>query len=314
MVPTASPTLAPTPKHICLVCPSGKLNEKTALDAKPGEDAACLICPFEERCLGGAQCAQNYTGPLCGNCVPTHFPMNDACHECPAVPWGLVVLGGLALVGAIVFAHYDLTHWQFVAAIRQLFGFAQNVNLVELIRVAWPEIYLKLMTAFSLVSFNLDLAAPECFAEGITWHTRFFGMLGLFCATGLLLLLLVKASAACGFRRAPGKFSRLLVLLLTAAYASCATQCMRSFQATSVSGNEKPKFVFDPRIEFESREHIVVMVVAGTIALLVGLGLPFGIWYFAHHLLKTDSLRNPQVKSAYGGLARPIILHIFPLT
>ena len=96
------------------------MNEKAGLDSEPGEDAACLRCPFEERCLGGAQCAQNYTGHLCGNCVATHFPLNDACHECPAVPYGLILMASLALVGAILFAHFDLSHWQFVAAVRQV--------------------------------------------------------------------------------------------------------------------------------------------------------------------------------------------------
>ena len=184
-------------------------------------------------------------------------------------------------------------------------GFAQNVNLVELIRVAWPEIYRKLMTVFSLVSFNLDLAAPECLVEGITWHTRFAGMLGLFGSSGLILLLLVKGSAACGFRRAPGKFTRLLVLLLTAAYASCATQCMRAFQATEATGSETTRrLVYDPRIEFDSAAHVAVMAVAGTVLLLVVLGLPFGIWFFSNRLLRTDRLRDPTIKKSYGGLVR----------
>ena len=70
-------------------------------------------------------------------------------------------------------ARLNLTHWRFSAAIKQLFVFAQNVNIVELVRISWPESYKKIMTAFTLVSLSLDVTAPECMAEGVTWHVSY---------------------------------------------------------------------------------------------------------------------------------------------
>ena len=163
----------------------------------------------------------------------------------------------VAVVAAFVFARYDLAHWTFVAAVRQLVGFAQNVNIVQLVRVAWPDIYEQLMTVFSLLSFDLDVTAPECYAENMTWHTRFYGWLVLFGTACVLLAVLAVAAGG----RARGKLKRLLVLLFTAAYASIATQCARSFQATKAT---PPTFVYDTRIAFDSAAHAAVMAVAGT--------------------------------------------------
>ena len=78
----------------------------------------------------------------------------------------------VAVVAAFVFARYDLAHWTFVAAVRQLVGFAQNV------------------------------AAPECYAENMTWHTRFYGWLVLFGTACVLLAVLAVAAGGARPRQA----------------------------------------------------------------------------------------------------------------
>ena len=154
------------------MCPPGKLNYGTGYESPFGEEAACDECPFAERCEGGATCAPSFAGPLCAKCESNHFPMNDLCNKCPAVPWGLIAMCGMVALAALGLAHFDLTHWTFAAAFKQLFVFAQNCNIVELIHVAWPDEYKNIMMSFTLHSLSLDMTAPECISEGVTWHTK----------------------------------------------------------------------------------------------------------------------------------------------
>ena len=110
------------------------MNTKTGFDS-PSE-AECEPCPFKERCLGG-ECADKFGGALCGACVKGYFPFGGGCEECPKIPWGVIAMIAVMVVGTALFARFDMTHWAFVAAIKQLVSFAQNVNICELVEVAY---------------------------------------------------------------------------------------------------------------------------------------------------------------------------------
>ena len=272
------------------------------------------MCPFAERCPGGDQCDDHFEGALCGDCVADYFMYNDRCRKCPRVPWGFVAMAVMLVIAAIVFARFNLAHWTFVAAIKQLFSFSQNVNLVELVSVAWPDIYLTIATFFQLLSLSLDVTAPECLAENVTWHWKFYAMLLIFGSTAVLLLLLIATAACCKCRGARDKFKRVFVLLFTAVYTAVATLCTRVFQATDPIGDASDdalgdagsvptaRFVFDTSVDFYGAAHTRVKVVAGTLLALFLVGIPLAIAVWAQRLLRRDLLRDPAVKSAYGGL------------
>jgi len=193
-----------------------------------------------------------------------------------------------------------------VAAVKQFVGFSQNVSIINLTKLAWPEVYRKLMTVFKFASLDLEVTAPECFGA-FDWHQRFAATLGLFGGAALALGAMLAVARRWRARAAAEKLKRVLVLLFTAAYTAVAMTCVQSFQSL----NDGRSFVHDPSIDFRSPAHRAVMAVAGTVLALCLAGVPLGVALLARRLLKGDRLRDPEVKSAYGGLC-PSLLTISP--
>ena len=124
----------------------------------------------------------------------------------------------------------------------------------------------------------------------------------------MLLMGVIKAAAACGAHRAHDKLKRVLILLLSACFTSVATLCAQTFQSTEMpdsngdDGEASTRFLLDPSVDFWGPAHVGVMAVAGVVILVFLLGVPLGIAWLARRLLQQDLLRNPEIKSAYGGI------------
>ena len=142
----------------CAFCAAGKHNLKTGLESP--DPSSCLECPFAARCPGGAACAATYAGERCGLCSAGYYGYGDDCAACPNIPWGLIAMGIVGLVGAVLFLKFDTSHWTSVAALKQLCNYSQNVNVVELIGVIWPGTFVKIMSVLKFVSFDLEVTSP----------------------------------------------------------------------------------------------------------------------------------------------------------
>ena len=96
------------------------------------------------------------------------------------MPWRIIVLAILGVVCGYLFPKFDTSNWMIVAAMKQLVNFSQNVNITDVISVAWPEIYKKIMQVFKYFSTDLEGTAPECFTDGFNWHMRYLSTVGMF--------------------------------------------------------------------------------------------------------------------------------------
>ena len=233
---------------------------------------------------------------MCGGCKKGYYIYDDNCYKCPKVPYGVIVMVCCGLIGLVAFAKFDTKNWMIVAALKQLVSFSQNVNITDLISVAWPELYRDIMQCFKYFSLNLEGTSPECFADSFNWHLRFGSTVGLFLAVFLLLLAGIKLTAEPRHHRMNQRLKRVIFFFFSACYATLATLCVKSFM--EIEG----RFVYDTSIDFNSSSHVAVMVTAGILLVLCLFGLPIGFAMFTRHLLKHDRLREPAIKAAYGNI------------
>ena len=280
---------------VCQTCAAGRWNGDTGFESEGGA-AACRACPFPKRCTGGASCEVSFDGLLCGACAKTYYAYDETCLECPKVPWGVIVMCALGIVGAFAFTKLDTRNWMIVAALKQLVNFSQNVNITDLISIAWPKVYKQIMTVFKYFSANLESTSPECYAD-FNWHVRYVGNVSFFFALFLLCFAGIKLTAGSArWFNTNQRLKRAVFFFFSAAYASLATICVKSFMQT------EGYFTYDPSIDYYGTAHRAVMVSAGIVLALCLFGMPIGFARFTRALLKSDCLRHPAVKNAYGSI------------
>ena len=109
----------------CLKCPKDAVTVTSAATAKsacscrqgtfgPGATSGshkyitsgahkCIVCPFPERCLGGAACTSTYGGAACTGCSKGYYTLVSSCFPCPEHPGveyiAVVVVGTAAVYG-----------------------------------------------------------------------------------------------------------------------------------------------------------------------------------------------------------------------
>ncbi len=94
------------------------------------------------------------------------------------------------------------------------------------------------------------------------------------------------------------KLKRVLVLFFTVVFTALCTLCMQSFQSI----NDGRTFFYDPSIEYDAPAHTNVVTVSGVLLVFVLFGQPVAVACFTRRLARRDVLRDPQIRSAYGGL------------
>ena len=62
--------------------------------------------------------------------------------------------------------------WHVIGFVKQMSNFGQQLNLLVLVSIAWPPIYIQTFELFTFFSFDLQLFSPECFAP-VTLHDKF---------------------------------------------------------------------------------------------------------------------------------------------
>ena len=238
-----------------------------------------------------------YAGALCGSCAKTYYIFDEHCWKCPVIPWGVIVMAALGLVGAYVFTKVDTGNWMIVAALKQLVNFSQNINITDLISVAWPDIYKKIMQVFKYFSTDLEGTAPECFTDGFNWHMRYLSTVGMFLTLFVVTWLGIKLTSTPRWFHTNQRLKRIIFFFFSACYATLATVCVKSFQST-----DGGLFVYDTEIDFHGANHTAIMISAGILLILCLFGMPIGFAMFARQLLRSDRLRDPAIKNAFGNI------------
>ena len=229
-----------------------------------------------------------------------YYQWGDDCYLCPKIPWKLVAMAGMVLATLVAFARWTTPNWTVVAAVKQFVSFSQNLDIVGLISIQWPKIFITIMTAFKVVAADLgDVASPECWGASWTWHDRFTSTTASFVGAGILLAVFTRTATRWGWRTAEAKLKRLLLLLFTATYTTTTTLCMKSFQSV---GENPTLFLYDTNVKYYAEKHLAVMSSAAFLLIVVLLGLPVFLGYFARALLNEDRLRDPDTKRAWGSI------------
>jgi hypothetical protein len=140
------------------------------------DDPSSLVeCTPPEACLGGsfgeASCKGGYVGKRCAACQstePKYYRSDGLCEKCDSIiplP-ALIVLAVIVLVGVAMLADTFLSKAQNAAELLApaliLTTFFQTLSLLVKVEIQWPSRLRALMTALSILNFNIELASPEC--------------------------------------------------------------------------------------------------------------------------------------------------------
>ena len=86
---------------VCEPCPLGFYS------AVVGSDS-CRRCPGDN-CLGGGVCREGYTEVLCQVCADDYYMSSGVCTQCPALPWPLIGVGVVIVLGAIIASRVSIS-------------------------------------------------------------------------------------------------------------------------------------------------------------------------------------------------------------
>ena len=144
-----------TGAETCDTCPSGYY--------APNEGALeCLKCAKEFGCFeGGGDCSKGYGGNLCGICAENYYESGGKCEECASSPWLTIIAVTLLLVVYYFVSNIDL-NLHHIIRIKIYSTFFQLMCLVMYVEVPWPDAVKKFTHIFYTLSFNIEIAHPEC--------------------------------------------------------------------------------------------------------------------------------------------------------
>jgi len=190
----------------CLVCPRGAKcpGSEAAIDlltSKPGfwrsETAnPSELCPAEHRnvqfrpicpvfspceppgsCLGNNVCAEGYEGARCAQCIKgKYYRVNGECIKCPDSPMAVIIIFILLAMSALGVS-WALTKYNITIALISIgIDYAQVVSIFSRTRIRWPPIVKQLFLILSAFNVNLELAAPECLLENVTFYNKWLAI------------------------------------------------------------------------------------------------------------------------------------------
>jgi hypothetical protein len=165
------------------------------------EVSRILDCIPKQACLAAfadntTQCAEGYTGYLCGTCVPyQYFRLDSACRKCNSVPalmWILLVL----LVVFFLYGAYRISQNSGSIPYEARIGISwmQIISLFTKVSTAWPPEVLVFLRLSSLINFDFELFSPACAVPVNYWSYYFAQMLAPIVFFGFLFLVIAAQS------------------------------------------------------------------------------------------------------------------------
>jgi hypothetical protein len=187
----------PTPSPLCLPEQAGR--------------PACPVfspCYPLESCLGANVCALGYEGERCAYCLKgAYYRVNGECIKCPDSPWAAVVIFGLAGLAALGLS-YALNRYRVSITLLSIgIDYAQVVSMFVRVKVNWPASLRQVFAILSAFNLNLDLAAPECISQTISFGNKWAFVELLPAVTALLLAAVYGADVA--YKRSCRNVARL---------------------------------------------------------------------------------------------------------
>eukprot|EP00835_Amoeboradix_gromovi_P003448 NODE_228_length_13820_cov_0.664893.p1 type:complete len:1943 gc:universal NODE_228_length_13820_cov_0.664893:12388-6560(-) len=169
---------------LCANCPVGALCSSTGLQVPIGQKgyyelvsngqyqyAACIP---SDACTGSQICNDGYEGNRCGSCSLQHYRTGgNICGLCPKMSAAAIALIAVAVIMIFVFVLYImLKYGRYFAAISIAINYFQILYIFKSLFMNWSDKVMDMFEIFSIFSFNIELAAPECVNPAINYFSK----------------------------------------------------------------------------------------------------------------------------------------------
>ena len=291
---------------MCSACPPGTIQSKSG-------ESRCMTCPKFDGCLeGGVSCAPGYEGSLCGVCTNNSeekfYEASGKCVKCTS-NWTYTLLGlGLVVTIVALLSRLDLT-LHHILRIKIYSTFFQLMNIALYVEVPWPPLAVKFTDLFHFLTFNVQVAHPECY-KSFSYLEKYDMVVGIAIAIAVVLSIVsfslyrqMQRSNAASDYDASSKFRKrwrmcrqLMVIFATSVYCPLCFYSFRFFQECVEDPNGSKRMANDMSIECETPGYKLHVFIAVLVVSLVGVGIPLSmltlvLWLRRKHLLNTgDSL------------------------
>eukprot|EP00742_Colponemidia_sp_Colp-10_P001542 GILJ01001654.1.p1 GENE.GILJ01001654.1~~GILJ01001654.1.p1 ORF type:complete len:2297 (+),score=271.16 GILJ01001654.1:26-6916(+) len=149
------------------------------------KESVMYECSGTTACPGGALglCGKDFTGDLCGLCMPGFYVSQGRCLQCPdqsAASFAAVIIAvPLFCLFMYHFATsklYTEDYWivSLSSNINTMIAYVQTVAVYSGFAVHWPGAVSSFMNTFSFFNFNLEFVKPDCMVE-ISYEMRYLG-------------------------------------------------------------------------------------------------------------------------------------------
>lgn len=182
------------------VCPAGCDYTPAVLTTEEAGNLATLSkCSPSQSCIGGLygqeNCRDTYWRDRCASCKRKHYRLEGECFPCEeSMPiWYLISAFIVGFIAAALAIDRFLTNVknvsQLLAPALILLTFFQTLAILLQVSLSWPPQLRQLMTYFSFINLNIELARPECSIQWdaaskitmILWSpVAFMGLIGLY--------------------------------------------------------------------------------------------------------------------------------------
>ena len=151
-----------------------------AFKAPAGRDVCMVPCDPPESCLGKNECGAGYTNKApnfrCSTCREGFYRRGGLCAACPSGAAAIIVvyvgLIMLAAVGAYLLQKLNVN----IAVASIGVDFAQVVAVFASTKVKWPPAVAEFFHVLSAFNLNVEIVAPECFMPGVSFTSKFAGI------------------------------------------------------------------------------------------------------------------------------------------
>ena len=297
----------------CMECPSGSYS--------PVEEGAltCLTCVKPEGCAeGGGFCSVGYTDTLCAVCdttsTPRYYESSGSCQKCAQDPTQTIIAVLVALVVYYLVSRIELS-LHHIIRLKIYSTFFQLMSLVMYVEVPWPPLVHKYTALFYTLSFNIEVAHPEC-----TVNFNYFEKLKMVIAApfafGLFLGLISrylyvrkvsaenKSNVALSryYRRRWKILRQLMVIFWTCTYSPVCYYSLRMFESCITDENGVSVMPSDTRLLCGSEAYNLHKALACIALAIFGIGIPVGVIVIVSYLKKRHLLNTGDSLLRYGAL------------
>ena len=207
-------------------------------------------CKQKSACLGANQCMEGYTSAGCEKCEDSsYFRLQGRCEACPHAPTLLTVIFVLSIlvvaIGGYIVNSKELHLVTFTIGL----DYVQLVAVFVNTSVDWTSTVNGALQAFSIVNFNSDLAAMDCYTEAApSFPSRWLAIIGTPVAFACILFIVgtIQCCCKCCVSRRPmhewcshaDPLISTIFLIVYVMYQALSIMTFQVFDCESTDGTE----------------------------------------------------------------------------